>query len=174
MSEEIWKDIPGYAGLYKVSSYGNVLSLRSGELRKPVVHGRGYLAVALSGADHKKKQFYIHRLAAISFLGEPSSPDYEVNHKDLDKTNNNVENLEWCSSKENMLHAYKNGRTDYRRPMRSDNTTGYKGVSHSSGGYQADLNGRYLGWSKDLQSALKMRKKAEEEYMHEQATSIEL
>ena len=174
MSEEIWKDIPGYEGLYKISSNGDVLSLRSGKLRKPVAQAHGYLSVSLSGKDHKKKRFYIHRLVATAFLGDPPSMNYEINHKDLDKANNTVDNLEWCTRKENMRHAYFSGQTNYKRPKRCDNTTGYKGVSKCSGGFQANINGRYLGWSKDLQEAVRIRERAEEEYKNDETACIEL
>ena len=163
MTDEIWKDIPGYEGLYKISSLGRVLSLRTGLFRKDVQSGRGYRAVQLSDNNGKKKRHYIHRLVAYAFLGTPPSPTCEVNHKDLDKTNNVVDNLEWCTPEENMHHAYLNGKTDYRRPIRNDNTTGQKGVSPCSGGYQVSICGKYIGWSKNLSSAIAMRKNAEKE-----------
>ena len=159
--EEIWKDIPGYEGLYKISNKGQVLSLRTGRIRADVRDGNGYRGIQLSDEHHKKHRLKVHRLVALTFLGPPPDNSYQVNHKNLDKADNRVENLEWVTPIENMRHAYKNGRIDFRRPKRSDNRTGYKGVSVKTGGYQVMINGKYLGWFKNLDAAVRCRKKAE-------------
>lgn len=158
---EIWKDIPGYEGLYKISNYGTVFSFFTGTVRSSVNAGRGYRAIQLSDGLGHKKRHYVHRLVAEAFLCQPSSDSMTVNHKNLDKTDNRVENLEWMTSQENSHHAYLNGRTDYRRPMRCDNTTGYKGISPHTGGYAVSLNGHYIGWYKNLENAVHARKEAE-------------
>jgi len=160
---DVWKDIAGYEGLYKINSSGQIRSICSGQLRKDVQSGRGYRAIELSDCFHNKKRFYVHRLVAVTFIGNPPKKDYVVNHKNLNKWDNRVENLEWTTIKENMQHAYINGRTDFRRPMRSDNKTGVKGVFHHSGGYQVALNGKYVGWYKTLECAINARKTAEME-----------
>lgn len=107
--EEIWKEIKGYEEKYLVSNLGRVKSLerkdRMGRKVKeriiiPRVHSSGYLRVGLC-----RKDFYIHRLVAETFINNPENKQY-VNHKDGDKTNNNVCNLEWSTPSENMLHAY--------------------------------------------------------------------
>ena len=171
MKSEIWKDIPGYDGLYSINTRGDVLSLRSGMLRKNTRSGKGYRKISLSGHDHIKKQYLVHRLVADVFLTKPSEHTIEVNHKNLDKTDNRVENLEWVTPAENMSHAYANGRTDFRRSKRSDNRSGFAGVSAHDGGYQATIGYRgvvyYLGWYKSKKVAVAARKRAEARFVNE-------
>ncbi len=105
--EEIWKDIDGYNGQYQISNLGNVRSFKAWlkEYRpvKPRVHTGGYLRVCFFKVDK-----YIHRLVAQAFLQtDPLKP--EVNHKDCDRKNNQLTNLEWCSHGENIAHGYKMG-----------------------------------------------------------------
>lgn len=161
MEEEIWKDIPGYEGLYRISADGRILSLRNGQIRRNIASWNGYLNVQLSGRDHRKKRFYVHRLVAAAFFGLPPSTEHMVNHKNLDKKDNRVENLEWVTRKENDLHAYINGRTNFRKPMRKDNRTGYKGVSICRRGFQVSLNGKYVGYYSSVSEAAKARADAE-------------
>ena len=103
--KELWKDIEGYEGLYKVSSYGNVLSLKyCGSNRKhllaPNPDHKGYLMVYLSKKG-KTKTFKIHRLVASAFIPNPHNLP-QVNHIDENPNNNKVENLEWCTRKYNL------------------------------------------------------------------------
>lgn len=95
---EIWKDIKGYAGLYQVSNFGRVRSLprmgTKGGLLKLLLSG-GYLAVNLY-KNGKMKAMLVHRLVAIAFIPNPHNYS-EVNHKNEIKTDNRVENLEWCT-----------------------------------------------------------------------------
>lgn len=104
---EIWKDVEGYEGLYQVSNKGNVKSFYTNRNLKPTRHNKGYLMVGLT-SNHKTKTHFIHRLVAKAFL-ENLEQKKEVNHKDGDKTNNHIENLEWCTDVENRLHAYSMG-----------------------------------------------------------------
>ena len=110
---EIWKDIDEFEGLYQISNLGNVKSLnynRTGKERilKPGNNGCGYLFVILY-KNGKLKHFTIHRLVANAFLENPDNKS-DVNHKDEDKTNNNVDNLEWMTSKENNNYGTRNER----------------------------------------------------------------
>ena len=112
MKEE-YRDIKGFEGLYQVSNLGNVKSLnyrRTGkeEILKAGDNGDGYLQVVLCKGG-KDKTCTVHRLVAEAFL-ENTNNLPEVNHKDEDKTNNNVQNLEWCSSKYNCNHGTRNRR----------------------------------------------------------------
>lgn len=105
--EELWKDIKGYEGLYQVSNTGKVRSLNFNRTKrqkiiKPYKQKNGYMYVCLS-KDGKKTLKRIHRLIAETFLIEK----LDVNHKDGNKANNNVENLELCTRKENIKEAFK-------------------------------------------------------------------
>lgn len=109
---EIWKDVVGYEGMYEVSNKGRVRSLDRKDIRGRRVKGkylkykktsRGYLSLQLCGKD-----CLIHRLVAKAFIPNPENKP-QVNHIDGDKSNNNVENLEWCTSSENNKHRYRYG-----------------------------------------------------------------
>lgn len=97
---EIWKDIPGYEGLYQVSDYGRVRSLWYGKIKvlKPGNH-RGYYVVKLC-KNGKKKHHSIHRLVVETFIG-PIPKRMVVNHKNENKLDNRLDNLEIVTPKEN-------------------------------------------------------------------------
>jgi hypothetical protein len=103
---EEWRDISGYEGLYQVSNTGRVKSLRNNIIRKLGKFINGYLFAGLkvNGEQHNKA---IHRLVAEEFLPNPDKKR-EVNHKDGNKQNNNLENLEWVTRQENIAHAFLN------------------------------------------------------------------
>ena len=102
---EEWRDIKGYEGKYKISSYGKVKSLKykDEKILRPSYDKDGYKQVILYN-DGKGKKWFIHRLVAIHFLPNPNNLP-QVNHKDEDKANNAVENLEWCTCKYNINHG---------------------------------------------------------------------
>lgn len=102
---EIFKDIEGYKGLYQVSNLGNIKSLkfRKEKTLKPKKDKDGYLMVNLY-KEKKPKTFKVHRLVAQAFIENPNNLP-EVNHKDEDKTNNHVTNLEWCDRKYNINYG---------------------------------------------------------------------
>lgn len=104
MTKEIWKPIKGYEGLYEVSNTGKVKSLGGKRTKKyesilKQVKTNCYLQVTLC-KDGKIKNCRVHRLVATAFLHNPENLP-EVNHKDENKENNRVDNLEWCSRKYN-------------------------------------------------------------------------
>ena len=105
---EIWKDIEGYEGLYKISNHGEVWSERKQGLLKKGKSATGYYKVVLY-KNKKHKNFDIHRLVAINFINNPLEKPC-VNHMDENKTNNHYSNLEWCTYKENMNHGTRNER----------------------------------------------------------------
>lgn len=105
MEEEIWKDVPGYEGRYKVSTYGRVMSMnfegRCGpRLLKGVINGHGYRIVDLY-KELKPKKWPVHRLVALAFIPNPENKPM-IDHIDTIRTNNHVDNLRWCTLTENQ------------------------------------------------------------------------
>lgn len=125
--EEIWKDIPEYEGLYQASNLGNIRSLdiikniisknqftnfsvcyvKKGKLLKPHIK-KGYLTVVLN-KEKKPNTKLIHRLIAETFILNKDSKK-QVNHKDENKLNNRVDNLEWCTSSYNINYGDRNNK----------------------------------------------------------------
>lgn len=114
--QEIWKDVKGYEGLYQVSNLGRVRSLdrvvkasynstmlKKGKILKQQKNENGYLYVFLT-KDKKEKNCRVHRLVAEAFIPNPLKLP-QVNHKDENKLNNCVENLEWCDGKYNCNYG---------------------------------------------------------------------
>ena len=103
--EEIWCPIKGYEGLYEVSDQGRVKSLKFGKERimKNIRNKDGYLSVGLR-KNREQKLYLVHRLVAQTFIPNPDNLP-EVNHKDEDKINNKVSNLEWCDRKYNQNYG---------------------------------------------------------------------
>lgn len=118
MQIETWKPIKDYEGWYEVSDLGNVRRLRKatgakeGKILTPLANGSGYHSVALS-MQCKVKMFLIHRLVAEAFLA-PDPDRLFVNHKDGNRQNNTLSNLEWCTAKENSKHS-KNVLHNHRK-----------------------------------------------------------
>lgn len=117
---EIWKDAKGFENYYEVSNLGRVRRKKgetiykdgrvanfSETILKQTPNKKGYLRVYLS-VKSKKYTKTVHRIVAETFIENPNNKE-TVNHKDCDKTNNTIENLEWMTNKENMQHAFKNG-----------------------------------------------------------------
>lgn len=127
---EEWRDIKGYEGLYKISNTGNVFSYVSNRIMTPAYCGSGYKKVMLS-KDMKAKNKMVHRLVAEAFIPNPENKK-TVNHKDGNKENNDVSNLEWNTYSENLKHAYKHGLNywcegkgrDFRKVCMIDQYTG--------------------------------------------------
>lgn len=111
---EIWKDIEGYKGIYQVRNMGRVRSLtrkvwnytKPGRILRPGSKKNGYLHVCLINGSKREKHAHVHRLVAAAFIPNPDNLP-EVNHKNYDKTDNRVENLEWCTSRYNKAHFRK-------------------------------------------------------------------
>lgn len=114
--DEIWKDIIGYEGKYRISNLGNVFSIRrlgsggdkTGKLLKLKIDIYGYCYVNLYNSSGRKLH-KIHRLVASYFIDNPDNKP-QVNHIDFNRQNNKVNNLEWCTISENHKHTWLNGR----------------------------------------------------------------
>jgi len=120
VDKEKWKDVVGYEGLYKVSNYGNIFSNYSNKILNPNRMKAGYLSFELF-KNKKSKRLLVHRLVAFAFIENLLNLP-QVNHKDENKSNNVVENLEWNSAKENMNYGTRIERqrknTDYTQERR--------------------------------------------------------
>ena len=126
---EIWKDIAGYAGIYQVSNMGNVRSLRREDIKckqgyralngrqlRPAQDKKGYLMVSLNKNGQSKTR-RVHRLVAETFIANPDKLP-QVNHKDENKCNNNIDNLEWCTPSYNTNYGKGNkSRSDTLKKM---------------------------------------------------------
>ena len=127
IKEEIFVDINGYEGRYKIGNKGTVIGIsRSNDDRyknkqwvlKQYEDRNGYMYVTLSN-NKKRKTIKVHRLVAEAFLDNPNSYPC-VNHIDSNRKNNNVSNLEWVTYKQNMKHAVKNHRFDNMAKLNSE------------------------------------------------------
>ena len=106
--KEEWKDIKGYEGLYQVSNKGQVKSTHNDIILKPAMNNHGYYWVDLLNHGIRKADT-IHRLVAQAFISNPNNYP-QVNHKDENKSNNRVDNLEWCTAQYNHDYGTRNER----------------------------------------------------------------
>lgn len=145
--EEKWANVRGYEGLYKISNYGrlkhlpfSVYGLNSPcvnveeKIKKPNLMSKGYYVYEL-WKENKRKVFLLHRLLASIFIPNPLMLP-QINHIDGNKQNNNISNLQWCTPRENTIHAikvlgvangrnYKFGKEHYRsKPVCAVNENG--------------------------------------------------
>lgn len=126
---KIWKEIPGYNGLYLASNLGeiksidrivkcghNSLRIHKGRILKQFVDrfGYKYVVITINREEHKIR---VHRLVAKTFINNPDKKE-QVNHKDGNKKNNTINNLEWCTASENMKHAYAIGLKMGKRKLK--------------------------------------------------------
>lgn len=109
MDNEILKEIENYEGLYMVSSFGRVFSVRRNKFLKPSNNKDNYRQVVLY-KNGKPKTCKIHRIVATAFLPNPLHLP-QVNHKDENPSNNKLENLEWCTAKYNVNYGTRTEKT---------------------------------------------------------------
>ena len=117
--EEIWKNIPEYEGLYQISNLGRIKSLRGkSKILKQLINRDGYYVVRLV-KNKKRKEYFVHRLIAIFFIEYKNNYKYlederdkifnlkklTVNHKDKNRLNNSIKNLEWCTLRYNINYS---------------------------------------------------------------------
>ena len=137
---EIWKDIDNYVGLYQVSNLGNV---KRTFVLKQAKDKSGYLNVNLS-KNGKYKRFRVHRLVAQAFIVNENNFD-EVNHKNGNKLDNRVDNLEWTNHYQNMKHARENNlisKSGIDRSIKSMNEKTRKQIFQL---YNGIIVGTYIG-----------------------------
>lgn len=126
MAKEIWLPVPikEFSLKYDISSFGRVRSHADGKgcyvtrrvkILTPRITGNGYLNINLHNRQNKG-HFYVHRLVAMAFIPNPDNLP-EVNHKDENPFNNNVENLEWCTHRDNSIYGTAMERCRGRKPV---------------------------------------------------------
>ena len=135
---EIFLPIKNYEGLYEVSALGNVRNARTKHILKQFPNNKGYLRLHLC-KNGKAKWHRVHRLVAQRFIPNPLNKP-EVNHKDGNKLNNCIWNLEWSTPSENNQHAYDNGLRENARKAASENAKKY----FSKPVIQYTLDGKFI------------------------------
>lgn len=158
--KEVWKDVAGYEGLYQVSNIGNVRSLDrhvphkrmgkkfcKGHMMATHINNSGYVTVNLC-KDNKYKSFDVHRLVAIAFIESDNISCVEVNHKDENKQNNVVDNLEWLTKSQNNRHGTKVRRQQakIKRPVIQYDSSG-KSIKEWESATDAEIaiSGKFTG-----------------------------
>lgn len=136
MTEERWKQIPGYEGAYEISSHGRVRNAK-GEILKSDVSQRGYVRVQL-WKNGDKKNCKVHRLVAESFIANPLGLA-QINHINELKTDNHVENLEWTNNQRNTL--LNSNKTSLKKPVAIVNDRGKHIATFESIGVASRISG---------------------------------
>ena len=168
---EEYRPIEGTGERYMVSRTGNVISVfarrnvnnHPSESYSPrMMHicdnGKGY-KVVYTRINNKKKIVYVHRAVAMAFLERVPGKDY-VNHIDFNKSNNNVENLEWCTQKENISHSAKHMEGEHKTEKKTVTGMKYIGFRNEKGRYRLCLGRKSLKIDKQfktLEEAVKYR-----------------
>ena len=172
---EIWKDIKGYEGLYQVSNLGRVKRIvgkgcKQERFLKPSKNNGGYLKVSLSKNGEIKKP-YLHRLVMETYCPVEDMENLQVNHKSEIKTDNSLNNLEWCDAKYNANYGTRNERVAaakskavrclddkklYPSMKEAERQTGinYHGISNCCQGKQKTAGGKHWCFEEDYQNML--------------------
>lgn len=160
MKKEFWKDIEGYEGLYQISNYGRIRSLKFKnnvcEKNRTIVMKQnlrnGYFVINLR-KNTKRKSFQVHRLVAQAFIKNPFNYPV-VNHIDYNPQNNNAENLEWCTQKQNVRHSICN----MKGKSHNINNPNY-GITYrkKQNKYELSIKKKYYGRYKTLKEARRKR-----------------
>jgi hypothetical protein len=145
--QEVWKDIPGFEGYYQASYSGKIRLLidRSGRkagIRRQCVNHKGYLQIGLTDHNSKVHSKPAHRFIAFAWIPNPERKPY-INHKNGNKKDNSVPNLEWCTASENMKHCHSQLGHKTAREFLSKEV------------YQMSMDGFLIGVYKSLQHAEK-------------------
>jgi hypothetical protein len=160
MKKEFWKDIKGYEGLYQISNYGRIRSLKFRNnvcekyrviVMKPNLRN-GYLVINLR-KNMKRKSFQVHRLVAQAFIENPFNYPI-VNHIDYNRQNNNAENLEWCTQKQNVNHSTCNMKGISHNIKKQNYGITYREKQNK---YELSIKKKYYGRYRTLKEARKKR-----------------
>ena len=170
-----WKPIPGYEGLYQIDAHGRILSLERRVKTKGNVYRTipehfltwqptydGYMFAKLT-KEKIKKCIKIHRLVALAFIPNPSNKP-QVNHKDGNKKNNSIDNLEWVTGKENMAHAVENnlnncGRGEAQGHSKATDEMVLKMREHAKGGRTHQSIADEFGFSRSAVTSIINKKR---------------
>ena len=130
--KEIWKDVPDYEGIYEINNFGKIRNKKRNHIMSWTLTKEGYYVTKLSKKG-KKRVYFIHRLVAATFLpienfklledenkDEFCKENLTVNHKDENKENNFVENLEWCTSRYNIKYSSNKKSGLHKRKTQKD------------------------------------------------------
>jgi hypothetical protein len=153
LENEVWVDVLDYEGLYMVSNYGRVYSLIKKIIRKPVLHKNGYQQIMLSNKSNVKL-ILVHRLVLMSFIGRS---ELEVDHINNIKTDNRLENLRYCTRRENEWYKIKPNKTSkyigvrkFRNKWRSHISINKKNIHIGTFNTEIEAYNAYLNLKKQL------------------------
>lgn len=166
---EIWKDIKGYEGYYQVSNLGRARSLDrividkrgfekkcSGRILKPALYSNGYEFVRFYPKKFNQFTWSIHRIVMNTFKPNVNGENLEVNHKDGNKRNNNLDNLEWVTKSENTIHAITNKlrkKAYTQRPVTITNVTTGEMIEFENAKLACEFFQKNRGWITDTSRA---------------------
>lgn len=157
---EVWKDIKGFEGQYQISNTGKVRSIvfrnNTAERERikiltPTDNGNGYLIVRLRG-----KNYYIHRLVASAFI-DRDHDGLVVNHKDYNRKNNDVNNLEWITQKQNIEYSHERMKGPKKKPRKSNTGERYITYRKDKKLYRVTVNHKEIGTRKTIKEAIALR-----------------
>lgn len=104
----MWYEIPNIDSMYKVTKEGIFMNTETGRVLTGEKMNKGYIRMALKDKSGKKVRVMTHILVALTFIGEPPTPEHQINHINLITSDNNYRNLEWVTSQENIDHKMNN------------------------------------------------------------------
>lgn len=150
LQKEIWKDVIGFEGIYKISNHGNIKSFKKfkhGYILSNVNKKREYFSVVLTSKIQNPRYTRIHVLVAEHFIGERPSKKHQIHHKDGNKQNNYFENLEYLSIKDHSKETVR------QNPQMLNKMIEYNRVIRPKAIVQYDTNGKYLNEYKNAKEA---------------------